>query len=105
MGAGLFEDRVDDGEVEGAAGWLHLLPVDGDFEGVEAERFGGGPDGVEARGPAAGVVDLRAEEEVGCAVDHECGAAVVLDELRDLLRGASEVVARGAACGGRRSLH
>ena len=68
--------------VEDAFGWLHLLPVDGDFEGVEAHALGRGPDGCEAVGPAAGVVDLRAEDEVGLAVDHEGRAALLGDEAR-----------------------
>ena len=47
----LLQYRVDHSEVEGAAFRFELLPVDGDFEGVEAERFGGGP--VRHRGAGA----------------------------------------------------
>ena len=80
MLAGVGEEGAEVGEVEVAGGGFELLPVDGGFEGVEAEVLGGGPDLVEHGGPGAGVVDLGAEHEVGLAVDEEGGVAVLVDD-------------------------
>src|SRR5256885_168829 len=66
---------------------FELLPVDGDLKRVGVQRFNRRPHLAQRCGPRAGVVGLRAEDQVGCAVYEECVAAVLLDDVWKIAGG------------------
>ena len=83
--AGLVDDEVDVAEVEFVLRGFDLFPVDGGFDGVDVEGFEGGPGDGKRGGPGAGVVDLRAEEEVGVAIDDEGEVVVAVFEVGNVV--------------------
>ena len=80
--ARLIEECVEVGEVKLAFAGLGLLPTDGDFERVRSQRIDCRPDHRQLRRPVAGIVGLRAQNQVGVAIDHQGVMATVTNNLR-----------------------
>jgi len=69
VGASLSEQSVDDAVIELPLLGLDLLPVDRDLDCVGVQELHGRPNSWEHGGPTARVVHLRAQDEVGRAID------------------------------------
>ena len=87
VGARLLDHVIDHRVVELALARFQLLPVDGDLQRVDMHGSSHGPQRLQLLRPAAGVGDLRAQHEIGLAIDHQGVAAILMGHAWHLLRG------------------
>ncbi len=91
--ARLRHQGVEKTEVEMAFHRFDLVPRDRHLHGIGVDRLDRWPHLRQHRRPAAGVVHLGAEDEVGLAVDQQLVTAVRADDLRQRRGGMGEAAA------------
>src|ERR1022692_2461203 len=80
--AGALDQAVHNVEAELPRFGFNVLPIDRDLHRVAVEILEERPDSFHGPGPAAGIVDLRAQLDEGLAVHFESVFAALADETR-----------------------
>src|SRR5260370_23582182 len=78
-------EQIHVGEVELALFGLHLLPVDGRFDGVDMKGVECRPYLWQSAGPRTGVIDLSTEDKEGFAFDDHGKVAVLFLQTRHVV--------------------
>ncbi len=83
MFAGLGQKRIDHGIIESSLLGFQLFPINGDFDRIDVQEIHRGPNFGQNGGPSAGIVHLRAQDQIRRAVDDEGVSTVLLDDVRN----------------------